>query len=245
MARGMSNNSQVPTPGDSTSHTPRSNERPPTSQGEHSNISASDYRRRYDTYVKLGTKLKHDRDAIVKSKMPNGSARTDGSSGPSLNLTLSEKKLVAALSLEMVISYMIAFKSFNQSRALERKPGDMTVWERLMPHFSELRSHARHFKPLEAMAVQLRAICFEQMMASFVGHDAEAVATKLMVATKQRIDAWADVALCLDAIDDSSLKVVVGPWLSVEDTVRTMLPNIRRWNDRENAGWEQELQLPK
>ncbi|ERS95034.1 hypothetical protein HMPREF1624_08523 [Sporothrix schenckii ATCC 58251] len=245
MARVTSNTSQVLTPGDS-SYTPRSSERPPTSQSDHtSNLTVSDYRRRYDTYVKLGTKLKHDRDAIVKSRMPNGSTKPDGSSAPTLNLTLAEKKLVAVLSLEMVMSYLIAFKSLNQGRYLERKPGDVTVWERLMPHFAELRSHARHFRPLEAMTVQLRAICFEQMMASFVGHDAESVASKLMVATKQRIDAWTDVANCVDAVNDSALKIVVGPWLSVEDTVRTMLPTVRRWNERENAGWEQELQPPK
>ena len=243
MARVTSNNSQVLTPGESASHTPRS-ERPPTSQSDHSNFTASDYRRRYDTYVKLGTKLKHDRDAIVRGKMPAGVTKLDGSTALS-NLTQAERKSVAALSLEMVMSYMIAFKSLNQGRHMERRLGDMMVWEKLMPHLTELRGNTRYFKPLEAMTVQLRAICYEQMLASFVGHDAEAVAAKLMTATKQRIDAWAEVGSCVDAVHDASLKVVVGPWLSIEDTVRLMLPAVRRWSDRENAGWEQELQPPK
>ncbi len=245
MARGTSNTSQALTPGDSTS-TPRSSERPPTSQSDQSsNLTVSDYRRRYDTYLRLGTKLKHDRDAIVKSKMPNGMAKTDSTPAPALSLTMSEKKLVAALSLEMVMSYLIAFKSLNQGRHLERKPGDIAVWERLMPHFAELRSHARYFRPLDAIAVQLRAICYEQMLVSFVGYDAEKVASKLMVATKHRIDAWTEVSTCTEQVSDNALKVVVGPWLSIEDTVRAMLPVLRRWSDRENAGWDQELQLPK
>lgn len=244
MARVTSNNSQVLTPGGSVSHTPRSLERPPAGHGDHSSLNVSDYRQRYDTYAKLGTKLKHDRDAIVRNRMPNGVSKLDGSTALS-NLTQAEKKSVAALSLEMVMSYMIAFKSLNQSRHMERRPGDITVWENLWPHLLELRGNTRFFKPLEAMAAQLRATFFEQMLASFVGHDAEAVAVKLMSATKQRIDAWAEVANRVAAVHDSSLKVVVGPWLSIEDTVRIMLPAVRIWSEREKAGWEQELQPPK
>ncbi|CAK7264970.1 hypothetical protein SEPCBS119000_001264 [Sporothrix epigloea] len=244
MARVTSNNSQVLTPGDSVGHTPHSHERSLPGQGDHTTLNVSDYRHRYDTYVKLGTKLKHDRDAIVRSKMPNGVTKLDGTTALS-NLTQAERKSVAALSLEMVMSYMIAFKSLNQGRHLERRPSDITVWVKLRPHLEELRGNTRFFKPLEAITAQLRAIFFEQMLASFVGHDAETVAADLMTATKQRIDAWAEVAHCAAAVHDSSLKVVVGPWLSIEDTVRLMLPAVRVWSEREKVGWEQELQPPR
>lgn len=266
MVRVTSNNSQVLTPSETASYTPRSNERPPTGQGDGSGtgsgsgplatggLSVSDCRHRYDVYLKTGTKLKHGRDAIVKNRLANGTGKADGTPGSTSagagagaaapNLLPSERKLVAALSLEMVMSYMIAFKSLNQGRYLERKGGDVTVWERLMPHLAELRSHARHFRPMEGLALQLRAICFEQMLAAFMGHDAQQVATRLQKATKARMDAWVDAAGAVDAVGEEAMKVVVGPWLGVEDTVRVMLPVLRRWCDKENVAWEQELQLP-
>ncbi|EFW98466.1 hypothetical protein CMQ_4318 [Grosmannia clavigera kw1407] len=246
MVRVTSNNSQVLTPNESASYTPRSAERPLTSQGDPASAAAvSKYRRRYDAYLTLGTKLKHDRDAIVKNRLPNGTTKlADGVAAPAPNLLPSEKRLVAALSLEMVMSYMIAFKAFNQSRHLERRGSDITVWERLMPHLAELRSHARQFRPIEALALQLRAIFFEQMLVAITSHEAQSVAGKLLKATKLRLEAWTDAQNSVDLVSDESMRVVVGPWLGVEDTVRAMLPVLRRWCDKENVAWEQELQLP-
>lgn len=246
MVRVTSNNSQVVTPSESAGYTPRSTERPPTSQGDLGNgAAAAKYRRRYDVYLTLGTKLKHDRDAIVKNRLASGSAKAaDGVPAPAPNLSLSERRLVAALSLEMVMSYMIAFKSFNQGRHLERRGSDITVWERLMPHLTELRSHARQFRPIEALALQLRAVCYEQMLTAFIGHEAQSVATRLLQATKFRMDAWTEAHAAVDLVSDESMKVVVGPWFGVEDAVRATLPVLRRWCDKENVAWEQELQLP-
>ena len=79
------------------------------------------------------------------------------------------------LSLEMVMSYMVAFRSLNQARSIDRKQGDPKAWEGLLPHLNELRSHTRHLRPLEAMALQLQAVCFEQLISTYLSHEVSAV----------------------------------------------------------------------
>ncbi|EPE07463.1 hypothetical protein F503_08114 [Ophiostoma piceae UAMH 11346] len=259
MARATSNTSQVPTPGDSTSLTPRSSDRPPTSQGlgeysgsnsTSSNVTVLEFRQRYNTFLKLGTKLKHDRDDIIRNRMAaNGGPpppKADSTNvAPARVLTPAEKKRVACLSLEMVMSYLIAFKSINRGRFIERRPGDVKFFTNLLPHFVELRSHVRQIRPLEVMAVQLRAICVEQITTILLSQESKIVAAELPQNTKARNEAWAEVGVYSDLVPDSSLKAIIGPWMSVEETVAAILPVMRRWSERESAGWEQELQPPR
>jgi len=240
MSRAASSNSQpAQTPGDSGAGlTPGASERPTTSQGE-PNASAAALYQRSDRYSKLGTKLKHDRDAIIKPRGPNGTAS---------QISATQKKLVAVMSLEMVMSYMIAFKSLNQARQMDRKPGDFRCWEGLLPHLMELRSHTRHFRPLEGLALQLNAVCLEQLVQALTTHNNSNAETagRLFSASRKRTDAWTDAHHCTEAVGDGSMRVTVGPWSSTEDVVRSVLPVIRRWTEREQVDdWKPSVSPPR
>jgi hypothetical protein len=156
---------------------------------------------------------------------------------------MDDKKRVAVLSLEMVMSYMIAFKSLNQARSIEHKVGDFRVWEEVVPHLHELRNHTRPFRPLEGLALQLHAVCLEQLVEAYCTYDLAVAGVKLLSVSKKRPDAWSEAHRCLDRIGDSSMKVTLGPWSGVEDAIRAALPIVRRWADREEVAWEQQFSL--
>jgi len=244
MSRAASSTSQALTPGDSTSLTPGgTGDRPSTSQGDVP-ASASALQQRSDRYQRLGTRLKHDRDAIVKPRLANGAASSGREPPPPPQLRADEKKLVAVLSIEMILSYMVSFRLLNQGRAADRKPANLQPWESLLLHFKELRGWTRHFRALEALAVQLHAFCLEQFAEALTTHDAGRVAPQLALVTRRRLDAWAEAYHGTEGVTDASMRVALGPWYSVEDAVRLVMPVLRRWAAREAVGYEMELTLP-
>jgi len=246
MSRAASSTSQAVTPGDTASLTPGGpSDRPSTSQGDvPSNSSA--LLQRSERYTKLGTRLKHDRDAIVKPRLANG-ASTSGREQPPKpppQLHAGEKKKVAALSIEMILSYMVSFRLLNQARAADRKSATIQPWDNLLLHFKELRGYTRHYRVLEALAVQLHALCLEQMADALTTHEAARVAPQLASVTRRRLDAWAEAFHGTESVTDASMKVVLGPWHTVEDGVRLAMPVLRRWAAREAIDYEMELTLP-
>lgn len=172
MSRAASSNSLARTPGDATS-TP--SDRPNTSTGDRDrerdrdrdrDSDAAIHRGRFDRFVKLGRTLKHDRDAVLRSgpRLANGAVRQDAvrTAYPS-GSDRDNRKLVAVLSLEMLMAYILAFGSLDQAREQERKMYDPQNWESLLPHVMELRGHSKGFKPLEVMVLQFQAQIYEQL----------------------------------------------------------------------------------
>ncbi len=238
MSRAASNSQAAHTPGESTGLTPGAAERPPTSHGESAGGSSTGLYQRFERYKNLGAKLKHDRDAIIRPATE--AARGDAAS----QLPTSQKKLVAALSLEMVMSYMAAFRLLNQARNMDRKPAHFGVWDDLMPHLQELRKTTREFRVLEGLALQLRAVCLEQLVNALTTHDAATIGTRLVSATRKRADAWMEAFHLVESVADGAMRVDIGPWHSIEDVLRNTLPVLRRWTEREGVDWEQEMSLP-
>ncbi len=132
---------------------------------------------------------------------------------------------MAVQSLEMVMAYMIAFRSFTQARIMDRKAANnYQHWDDLMPHFLQLRLYTRDFKALEGLATQLHAVCLEQLVVALGSSDVATVSSRLVSAERKRTDAWIDAFNCIESVDDSALRVTVGPWHNVEEALRITLP---------------------
>ncbi|KAK0673446.1 hypothetical protein QBC41DRAFT_125430, partial [Cercophora samala] len=106
-------------------------------------------------YTRLGSKIKHTRDDLTKSAHGNPSP--------------ADEKRLSALHLEMVLAYFLAFYSLNVWRTLSGRPGDIQVWDSLLPHFSELRGRTgvRQSRVLRALAAQLHASCVDQIVNTY------------------------------------------------------------------------------
>lgn len=237
MKRVLSNNSQVNTPGDSTGHTPGGGgvERPPTSSENQDPALVAKIQaqlNRHQKYQRLGTKLKHTKDAILRSQQ---------------KLTLADEKRVVALHFEMILCYMIAFKSLNQSYALKSRPHDFLPWDSLLPHFIELRARCRPSRPLFVLAVQIHAICLEEITQAFTTLDERTAAAqfgKWARQARKRTATWTEARALQEDTLEEKMKANLGPWTTSDDAVAAALLIIRRWAEKENVDWRPELEMP-
>jgi hypothetical protein len=235
------------TPGNSQSLTltPGALDRPPTrsdsvepgrarSTGDmlRDRAAIENLREKSEEYRVLGNSIKHQRDDIFRAA--NNSK--DG-------LTKDDERRSTALHFEMVLAYMVSFSMFNQMRMLERKVCDLTRFESLLPHFAELRHRIRregHPEALRALALQLHAICLEQITAAFQTLDPQAVPlgfARWVKLERQRAPTWAEAVASYEAVEDRRMRTLMGPWSKVEDAVMATLNVLRRWADRHNVRW--------
>ncbi|KAB5582779.1 hypothetical protein GE09DRAFT_282536 [Coniochaeta sp. 2T2.1] len=246
MMRVLSNTSQANTPGDSTiTLTPGTAEgRPPTSSAAENNSNSSinldpamlarsaAHRDRHAKYSKLGSKLKHTRDAILRN--------TRGAP------TEAESKRCTALHFEMVLAYMVAFKAHNAMRQAERKPCDFAVWESLLPHIGELRGRVNRHRALVALLQQMHALILEEFCQTFMTLDDRAAAQlwfRWVKYAKRRREVWEDAHALSEKVAEEKLKAPIGPWTPTDDAVPAALLVIRRWAGAEGVNWKAELDM--
>jgi hypothetical protein len=238
MSRVLSNTSQANTPGDTTGLTPGVAERPPTSNDNNTDpvIAAklSVQRKRYDEYNRLGSKLKRAKDAITRNK----------------SISLAEDKRAGALHLEMVLSYMIAFKALDQNNLLSRRTLDFTSWESILPHFPELRNRLRHSRVLHALAIQIQAIILEELTQSFATLDekqAMGLHARWAKNAKQQTKVWREAQGMVEDAGpplEPKMRANIGPGSGIDDSVRAALTVLRRWAEREGVDWKTEIEVP-
>ncbi|KAL1884341.1 hypothetical protein VTK73DRAFT_35 [Phialemonium thermophilum] len=238
MARVASNTSQARTPGDSTGLTPGASERPPTSSGsvDHANSAkVATLRQRHDEYTGLGGKLKHAKDALIRDR--------GGQSG----LSPADENRAAALHFEMILAYMIAFSALNQARTLDHKIAELRGWQTLIPHFPEVKMRLRSHPALFALAVQMNAVCLEEITRAYTTFDPSAAAAffpNWAKHEKRRRPTWGEAAALLDEVTDEKMKVRIGPWMAADDAVASALAIMRRWAEREKVDWRPVIVAP-
>jgi len=238
MSRVTSSNSQAHTPGDSTNLTPSVADRPLTSsdKADHaSGAKAATLRQRHADFTQRGSDLKHSRDDLIRGR---------GAAPP----TAADEKRIAALHFEMILAYMVSFNALNQARTLDRKVADFKIWETLLPHFPELKHRIRRCRPLVALAVQMHAVCLEQITQAFMTLDPTSVTVvhpSWAKLEKRRVPTWVEAAALLDDVPDGDgMKAIIGPWTPVDDAVGFALTIMRRWADREGVNWRPEVVVP-
>ncbi|KAL8365778.1 hypothetical protein RB595_004522 [Gaeumannomyces hyphopodioides] len=241
MSRVASSNSQAQTPGGAatTGLTPGPGDRPPTSYefDPTKGMSSATLRQKGGEYTNLGTQLKHKRDGILR---PVGGASKADVIG---NLTSSDRKRVAALSLEMVLSYIVGFDAMNQSRSQDRKLGDFQLWESLIPHLGELRNFTRSYKALDGIAMQLHAIVVEELIRVYYHHDVTTVGTRIVRFGKKLHEMWVEAHGCVSTIAEPSMKADLGPWSRPSSAAAQALQVLHHWAHRESVDWRAQLSL--
>ncbi|KAK4120799.1 hypothetical protein N657DRAFT_579148 [Parathielavia appendiculata] len=237
MSRVASSQSQTQgnTPAALTGLTPSTSDRPPTRSeplDPKALAQVESFKERHAENVRLGTKLKHVRDKICR----DGGAK----------LSVADERRVTALHFEMLLAYMMAFGSANQARMLERKVCDVSTWESLLPHLTELRNRVQvqGNKALRALAVQMNVLCLEHITNTFATLDPAAAAgsfVKWCKLNRSRVGMWAEANAAYGEVEDRQMRTLVGPWTSVDDAVVAVLTVMKRWAEREGVRWTPEV----
>lgn len=234
MSRGASNGSHAGTPGDTSNLTPAfaSADRRQTPLADPEKIRKLS--QRHAELQALGKKLKHDRDAIMKPK--NGARDPPNPSNRDRNTAIGAV-------LQSILVYMLAFKISDDSRDLERKPRDPSLWSSLLPLMRVVRADCLQSKELLALAVRLQAICHNYLGRSFRTHPSSnpAVVTELFKCLKEEEQAWKiadsarrELGSSADGSHTDHREVAgrfldrLGPWTTPEDAIPVALDILKK-----------------
>jgi hypothetical protein len=141
MSRTASNETTVSTPGNRSYLTPqpRTGGKGPTSApgraAELSSLTALS-----KSFNDLGRKLKRENEKIHKD-LPKGQQMSE-----------TDRKRMAVLGLECILSYMFAYGIEDVRRKLDRRPAEIeSSWTSMLPLFRHLGSSTKYFKHLEGL----------------------------------------------------------------------------------------------
>jgi hypothetical protein len=242
MSRVTSSQSQgqTSTPAATTGLTPSTSDNRPPTRSEPLDpktlAQAESFKERHAEYQRLGSKLKHARDHLLRER--------GGAGGAGGGLSSAEERRVAALHFEMVLAYMVAFDSLNQARTLERKVCEIAAWESLLPHLAELRNRVQGNKALRALAVQMNVLCLEQITNAFATLDPGAASGSFVrwgKLNRSRVVMWGEAHALNERVEDARMKAVIGPWTTVDEAVAAVLTVMKRWAEREGVKWVPEV----
>lgn len=194
-------------------------------------------KQRNDHYTILGTSIKRARDALAKRQTETG-----------VHLDL---KVQTAMTMEMVLAYMIAFKSLNQMRELERRPSDVRPWQQLRPFLDQLKQNTKESLPMHVLSLQLKGICTGEILESYEpmvvrGNWGPQDPRSLGEALKSHRNIWSSVEELQDKISDDAMKTYgIKVWSSPVTVANAALPILNRWAKREHVNWEAKITVPE
>lgn len=237
--------SQLQTPGGRATQTPGAGEGSSSSRGVPGKEVLNG---RFALMCRLGKKLKHDRDK-EKHKQSNG-ATTNG--GP-LERSTGDELRPAMLTMEMILAYMIAFRSQNQAEELYGNRVDEKNWATLEAHFGELRRMTHRSPPLHTLAVQLHGIMINELLRVYsiqgTVNDPKPEdnnARKALRILKNSFGIWSEADKYRSKLTDERLKTpAMGPWTSAYKAAGDALTVMGRFADREHINWRAEVVSPK
>ncbi|KAI1181924.1 hypothetical protein F5B17DRAFT_227758 [Nemania serpens] len=226
MSRIASNSSQAGTPGATNGLTPsaqfsadkRREPIPPEKLQRAQRLHSS-----HKFFMELGTKLKHERDAIMKNNKA---------------LQEREHQTAVAAGIQSLLMYMYAVKLQSDALDMERLPRRPQSWREVLPLFRVVRSDCSRNPQLLALLLRLQGICTSYMGRAlwFLPNEADA----LLSTSKEEADIWrsADYARRkLGVYDGSSSpsdggvvgKLIdrLGPWTTPEELIPITLEVMR------------------
>lgn len=246
VSHAVSGGSQLQTPGGRVSQTPGAGDGPQSSRGAPTKDALN---RRFGAMCQLGKKLKHDRDKEKHKQMnggTNNSGQPDRSTGDELR--------PAMLTMEMILAYMIAFRSQNQLEELYGGRVNENSWTTLDAHFGELRNMTRRSAPLHTLAVQLHGIMINELLRVYsiqgtVTNDQKPEdnnGRKVMRVLRNSFGIWTEADKYRSKLTDERLKTpAMGPWTSAYKAATDALTVMGRFADREHINWRAEVVSPK
>lgn len=239
--------SQSQTPRDRVPATPSAGDIPPPSR---SGPSKDHLQRRYGAMMALGRNLKRERDRErierqkERHKQPNGAAgNADRPSADDLRPVM--------LTMEMILAYFIAFRSFDQASELSRAHVDDKLWLSLELHLKELRGMTHHSLPLYTLAMQLSGIFNNEILRVYSTWSREpklddASTKNLFRFLGSQFSTWTEADKLRSKLTDERLKTpVMGPWTSAYKAAADTLAVMGRITEREHVNWRAEVVPPK
>lgn len=239
--------SQSQTPRERLPPTPSAGEIPPPSRG---GPSKDHLQRRYGAMVALGRNLKRERDRErherqkERHKQPNGA-------GSSADRPTADDLRPVMLTMEMILAFFIAFRSFDQASELSRGHVDDKLWLTLELHLKELRGMTHHSLPLYTLATQLSGIFNNEILRVYSTWSREPkldeISTKnLFRFLGSQFSTWSEADKLRSKLTDERLKTpVMGPWTSAYKAAADTLAVMSRITEREHVNWRAELVPPK
>ncbi|KAI0161357.1 hypothetical protein GGR57DRAFT_354500 [Xylariaceae sp. FL1272] len=246
MSRIASSSSQAGTPGAANSLTPSAQltaeKRRPQIEPEKAQKAAR-LHSRHKIFMELGTKLKHERDGIMKGRV---------------GVKEREHQIAVAAGIQSLLLYMYAVKSQSDAFDLERQPRRTQSWKEVLPLFKVVKIDCKGNHPLQALLCRIEGICVSYMGRSlwFASKDPNTL-EQLINVNKAESDIWreADAARRKMGIFDSNSntsdggtlgKLVdrLGPWTTPEESVPVALEVLRKVI-RLDGSWKPHEELTK
>ncbi|KAI1753029.1 hypothetical protein F4782DRAFT_539782 [Xylaria castorea] len=228
MSRIASNSSQVGTPGATNGLTPSTH----LSADKRRELIPPEKLQRaqrlhghHKYYMELGTKLKHQRDAIMKKA----------------GVHEREHQTAVAAGIQSLLLYMHAVKLQSDAFDLEKQPRRLQSWKEVLPLFRVVRVDCSRNAQLSALLLRIQAICtnFAGRALWFLPNEADA-AGLLLANIKDEAETWrlADQARkklgtydggpnSLDGGAVGKLIDRLGPWTTPEEAIPITLEVMR------------------
>ncbi|KAK9781068.1 hypothetical protein SCAR479_04889 [Seiridium cardinale] len=234
MQRVASSSSQAGTPG-ATNLTPGAPGAPGTLISDRRSSSVdpertSRLREKHAALSGLGTKLKRQRDRIIKPKENSGA----------INLSQRERNALMATGLQSAVAYMAGFKAMDDMRDAERKIRDPLIWKSLMPLMRVYRADCSSSYQLSALILRLHciALLWNGRTITALGPDNANNARELFQNVREQEHMWKAAGEARKRLDDiqngedngpiARLIDRLGPWSTSEDVVGVTLKILRK-----------------
>ncbi|OTB05383.1 hypothetical protein M426DRAFT_139000 [Hypoxylon sp. CI-4A] len=244
MTRVASNSSQAGTPGVANGLTPAT-QHPKQHRYPIDPDKIQKLNLKVKTYTELATKLKHERDAVLKR--------------PSDKISERERQVAIAAGIQCVVSFLLGFKLQSDACELERKPNSIRPLNQLITLFKVTRTDCARHNGLSALIWRLQGIChmlIGRIMWSWPTSEPDHAAN-LIGNAKDQHEAWrqADSARKAMGVYDGSSrsddggvvgKLVdrLGPWTAPEEAVPIALEVLRKVMQA-NSSWRPAETLTK
>lgn len=247
-SQSAAGNSQTQTPGDRIAQTPSAGDAGPPGREGGSQAAKEAYKSRWDTFSSIGRGLKHKRDIECQT---NGTGPGGGGQSKRADIDTNRR---AVLTIEMILAYMICFRSGDQRSELSGIPMNVPAWLTLEPHLRELKGMARHSVPLQALACQLHGTVINEIVRTYgslgmqngeVPKLEREVAKGVFHALRSNSRIWAEANELWSKVTDKSLRTpAMGPWTSPHKAASDALSVLARFAEREHVNWRAKVVVP-
>ncbi|XXG97672.1 hypothetical protein Hte_003979 [Hypoxylon texense] len=243
MTRVASNSSQAGTPGVTNGLTPAAQpperRRPPVDPEKVQKLHS-----RAGTFIQLGTKLKHERDAVLKR--------------PEAGVSERDRQVAIAAGIQCLVSFLLGFKLQSDAADLERKPCSTRSFRDTLGLFRVTRADCARHNPLTALVLRLQGVCFMYIGRILCSYPPDPEFAKELVAnSKDQQETWrlSDNARKAMGVYDGGSKSDdggpigklidrLGPWSTAEEAIPITLEVLRKVM-QSNGPWKPAEALTK
>lgn len=227
MTRVASNSSQAGTPGVANGLTPAA--QPPERRRPFADPEKlQKLQSRAANFIQLATKLKHERDAVLKK--------------PTEGVSERDRQVAIAAGIQCLVSFLLGFKLQSDASDLERKPGSTRSLRELLMLFRVTRSDCARHNSLTALVLRLQGICLVYIGRIMWSYPPDPDHVKEILAnSKEQQETWrlADNARRAMGVYDGASKSGdggsmgklidrLGPWTIPEEAIPVTLEVLRK-----------------